>query len=68
MYYAGLHLNGFSDSSWDQMIAELMHYDTGTCGDACYIQIDGEVHLLEKNDDPFVHPRDPCLQFTCEVS
>ena len=50
------------------MIAELMQYDTGTCGDACYIQINGEVYLLEEDDDPFVHPTDPCLQFTCEVS
>lgn len=48
-------------------MAELMRYYTGTCGDACYVQIDSDVHLLKENDT-LSHPREPCLQFRCEVS
>ena len=47
------------------MIAELV---TGTRGDTCYIRINGEEHLMEIDDDPFVHPIYPCVQYTCEVS
>ena len=56
-------------SSWDRMLAEIMqeqNAQTGICGSGCYVDVAGETHVLQRNEQ-FHHSSDPCRRYTCKV-
>lgn len=70
IFISGAYSNGLGVSSWDQMLADIVqgqNAQTGSCGDMCYVNVDGDNHLMERGES-FHSPTDPCLKYTCQVS